>query len=101
MDDIVTSISKMNANLVTFTVDELREIYEAAGTADQDKLRETARKLYPDRLTAEGVPPISSYEGGGRAFRRGDEGYEKPVFTIASRRCPCLGILADGTALSY
>lgn len=101
MEDIVTSISKMNDGIVTFTAEELRQIYEAAGTAGQDKLRETARQLFPDRLTAEGIPPISSFEGGGRAFRHGGEGYQKPAWTIASKRCPCLGIMADGTAYVY
>lgn len=101
MEDIVTSIGKMNEGIVTFTLDELRQIYEVAKTADQDTLRATARELFPDRLTNEGVPPISSYAGGGRAFLHGGEGYEKPAYTIASKRCPCLGIMADGTAYSY
>ena len=102
MDDIVTSISKMNRGLVTFTVEELRQIYETAGEVEEGKLRQTARTLFPDRLTAEGEPPISCYEGGGRAFRHGpDQEFEKPAWTIASRRCPCLGVMADGTAYSY
>lgn len=101
MEDIVTSIGKMNATLVTFTVEELKQIYTAAGTTDQEELRRVARTRFPDRLTPEGIPPISSFEGGGRAFLHGGDGYSKPAWTIASKRCACLGIMADGTAYVY
>ena len=73
-DDIVTSIQKMHQGMVTFTAEELLQIYETARSTDLEALRSAAQTLYPDRKDDRGLPPIAVWEGGGRAFPYGPHG---------------------------
>lgn len=101
-DDIVTSIQKMHQGMVTFTAEELLQIYETARSTDLEVLRSAAQTLYPDRKDDRGLPPIAVWEGGGRAFPYGPHGdYCRPAFTITSPLCRMLGIMEDGTPHFY
>ena len=88
-DDIVTSIQKMHQGLVTFTAEELLQIYETARSTDLEALRSAAQTLYPDRKDDQGLPPIAVWEGGGRAFPYGPHGdYRRPPLPSP---VPCAG----------
>ena len=101
-DDIVTSIQKMQKDTVTFTAEELLKIYETARSTELTALQAAARSLYPDRKDDRGEPPLSVWEGGGRAFPYGPHGdYRRPVCTITSPLCRMLGIMEDGTPHFY
>ena len=101
-DDIVTSIQKMHQGLVTFTAEELLQIYETARSTDLEALRSAAQTLYPDRKDDQGLPPIAVWEGGGRAFPYGPHGdYRRTAFTITSPLCRMLGIMEDGSPHFY
>lgn len=88
---------------VYFTQDELIQIYQHAGSAEQNALLSSAKALFPDRMAAE-VPPLLKAEPGihGRWFIRDEKtGPEEPVITIKSGHFNWIGILEDGTALPY
>lgn len=84
-----------------FTQPKLIEIYEAADrSTDQDKLQSTARRLYPDILGPDCKPPIFVHEGSFKGFFY-DGNYRKAKYTIASRLVNGIGIMDDGTPISY
>lgn len=86
-----------------FSQEELIQIYQAAGSPEQEALFTAARDLFPDRMAA-ADPPMLKVETGihGRWFVRDEkEEPEAPIYTVKSGRCCWIGILEDGTALPY
>ena len=84
-----------------FTADKLIEIYEASARAlDTEKLQATARRLYPEALSPDGKPPIFVREGSHKWFFV-DGDYRKAKYSIVSRLVNGIGIMDDGTPISY
>ena len=84
-----------------FVPSQLIEIYEAAGRAvDIDKLQSKARELYPDILGPDCRPPIFVRSGSNKWFLYNDS-YQPAKFTITSRLVNGIGIMDDGTPISY
>lgn len=84
-----------------FTIEQLIEIYEAAGrTVDLDKLQFKARELYPGILGPDCKPPIFVRTGSNKWFLYNDS-YKPAQYTIASRLVNGIGIMEDGTPISY
>ena len=84
-----------------FTPDKLIEIYEASDRAlDTDKLQATARQLYPETIGPDCKPPIFLRTGSHKGFfHNGD--YCKAKYSIVSRMVKGIGIMDDGTPISY
>ena len=84
-----------------FTIDQLIEIYETSNrSTDADKLQSVARSLYPDILGPDHQPPIFIREGSNKWFRH--DGDIKPAkYSIMSRLVNGIGIMDDGTPISY
>ena len=84
-----------------FTCNQLIEIYEAAGRSiDIDKLHSTARELYPDIVGPDCKPPVFVRSGSNKWFLYNDS-YQPAKFTVASRLVNGIGIMDDGTPISY
>lgn len=84
-----------------FTCDQLIDIYEAANrSVDVDILQSTARALYPEIIGPDHKPPIFVREGSYKGFFfEGD--YRKAKYSIVSRLVNGIGIMDDGTPISY
>lgn len=91
-----------NRDKPTFTTEQIIEIYEATGrSADIEVLRRKAAELFPGVKDEKGAPPLWRTEGVGRAFAMPDGSFAKPVWRLGSSYCRDVGILKDGTPLSY
>lgn len=91
-----------NRGKPTFTTEQIIEIYEAAGrSVEIEILRAKAAALFPDIKDEKGVPPLWRTEGVGRAFAMPDGSFLKPVWRLGSSYCRDVGILKDGTPVSY
>lgn len=92
---------RSNRKRITFTSEQIIEIYEAAGrSVELDALKAKARELFPD-IQEDGEPPLWRTDGIGRAFLLEDGGSAKPVWRLGSNYCRDVGILPDGTARIY
>ena len=84
-----------------FTCTQLIEIYEAADrSVNADKLQSKARDLYPDIIGSDCRPPIFVREGSHKGFLFNGE-YRKAKHSIVSRLVNGIGIMDDGTPISY
>ena len=84
-----------------FTAAQLTEIYEASErSTDIEKLKAVARHLYPDILGPDCQPPIFVREGSNKWFLH-DGDYRAAKFSIVSRLVNGIGIMEDGTPISY
>ena len=84
-----------------FTQSQLIEIYEFSDrSTDPEKLRAVARHLYPDILGPDHKPPIFIRKGSNKWFLH--DGDIKPAkYSIMSRLVNGIGIMDDGTPISY
>lgn len=84
-----------------FTDQQLIEIYEAGGrSTNQDILQATARSMYPSVLGPDCKPPVFVRDGSYKGFFVDGE-YRKAKYSIVSRLVNGIGIMDDGTPISY
>lgn len=84
-----------------FTTDQLIQIYEASGRSlNADMLQSTAKDLYPDVLESNGRAPIFVLDRSFKGFLVEGE-YKRAKHTISSRLVNAIGIMDDGTPISY
>lgn len=84
-----------------FTDTQLIEIYEASNrSTSQDVLQSMARSMYPDTLGPDCNPPVFVREGSYKGFLVDGE-YRKAKYSIVSRLVNGIGIMDDGTPISY
>lgn len=84
-----------------FTCNQLIEIYEAANRSiDVCDLQSKARELYPDIVGPDCMAPIFVRTGSNKWFLYNDS-YQPAKYTIASRLVNGIGIMDDGTPISY
>lgn len=88
-----------NSQTPHFTFEELKEIYAAAEKKNDNCLRATARKLYPDRdpITYEN---LYIGKGPGRAFKHNGDEYENPEHMLVSHPVMA-GVMKDGTIYQF
>ena len=84
-----------------FTDLQLIEIYETTNrSVDQDILQSMARVIYPDILGPDSKPPLFVRDGSYKGFLIDGE-YRKAKYSIVSRLVNGIGIMDDGTPISY
>ena len=83
----------------TLSQEELLAVYQAAGSADLDVLRDTAVQMFPDRFR-EKPPQLYAHQGGASAFRHHGE-VTRPERTIGAAPLNQIEIMPDGMAYPY
>ena len=83
----------------TLSQEELLAVYQAAGSADLDVLRDTAVQMFPERFL-EKPPQLYAHQGGASAFRHHGV-VTRPERTIGAAPMNQIGIMADGMAYPY
>ena len=83
------------------TAEQLIQIYEVSGRAlDIERLRAVARELYPSIIEPDGRAPIFLLDKSFKGFLVDGE-YKRAKYTITSRLVNGVGIMDDGTPISY
>ena len=88
-----------NGSTSHFSIEELKQIYDAAKRKDNISLRAKAEELFPDR------DPICYenmhiWEGPGRAFKHNSDDYVRPKYVINAHPI-IVGIMEDGTFYQF
>ena len=83
----------------TLSQEELLAVYQAAGSADLDILRDTAVQMFPDRFRDK-PPQLYAHRGGASAFRHHGV-VTRPERTIGAAPLNQIAIMPDGMAYPY
>ena len=88
-----------NAQTPHFTVEELKQIYDAAREKDDASMFAKAQELFPGR------DPICYenmhiWEGPGRSFKHNGDEYVKPKYVINAHPV-MVGVMKDGTFYQF
>lgn len=88
-----------NANTPHFSIEELKQIYDATRTKDTHSMIAKAKELYPGRdpICYEN---ITIWEGPGRSFKHNGDDYVKPKYVINAHPL-IVGVMADGTFYQF
>lgn len=88
-----------NANTPHFSIDELKQIYDAANKKDTPTLRAKAEELFPgrDEICYENM---HIWEGPGRAFKHNGDEYVNPKYIINAHPL-IVGVMDDGTFYQF
>lgn len=88
-----------NANTPHFSIDELKQIYDAANKKDDPTLRAKAEELFPgrDEICYENM---HIWEGPGRAFKHNGDEYVNPKYIINAHPL-IVGVMDDGTFYQF
>lgn len=88
-----------NGDTPHFSIEELKQIYDAAKKKDNSSMRAKAEELFPERdpICYEN---IHIWEGPGRSFKHNGDDYVKPKYVINAHPL-IVGVMADGTIYQF
>ena len=88
-----------NAQTPHFSIEELKQIYDAVKVKDDPSMKAKAQELFPGRdpICYEN---ISILKGPGRAFKHGGDEYVNPKCVINAHPL-IVGVMADGTFYQF
>ena len=88
-----------NGNTPHFSIEELKQIYDAAKKKDNPSIKAKVKELFPGRdpICYEN---IHIWEGPGRAFKHNGDDYVRPKYTINAHPI-IVGVMEDGTFYQF